>query len=76
MESLSKSFANAHGPTLKISFAETLILLLHPIGKARDYLRNRLKIPFSRSFGRPLKQKPIILNGEKRLRLSIPKRER
>ena len=36
MESLSKSYANAHGPTLKISFAETFILLLHPIGKARD----------------------------------------
>ena len=36
----------------------------------------RLKILFSRSFGRPLKQKPIILNGGKRLRLSTPKRER
>ncbi|KAF8156931.1 cell morphogenesis N-terminal-domain-containing protein [Crassisporium funariophilum] len=33
MESLSKSFANAHGPGLKIIFAEVLIMLLHPIGK-------------------------------------------
>ncbi|KDR72526.1 hypothetical protein GALMADRAFT_142849 [Galerina marginata CBS 339.88] len=32
MESLSKSYANAHGH-LKIAFAETLIMLLHPIGK-------------------------------------------
>ena len=33
MESLSKSYVNAHGLRLKIAFAETLILLLHPIGK-------------------------------------------
>ncbi|KAF8962300.1 cell morphogenesis N-terminal-domain-containing protein [Flammula alnicola] len=32
MESLSKSYGNAHGQ-LKIAFAETLIMLLHPIGK-------------------------------------------
>ncbi|KAJ3514095.1 hypothetical protein NLJ89_g2574 [Agrocybe chaxingu] len=33
LESLSKSYANAHGPNLKMAFAETLITLLHPIGK-------------------------------------------
>ncbi|KII91186.1 hypothetical protein PLICRDRAFT_135155 [Plicaturopsis crispa FD-325 SS-3] len=33
MESLSKSFANAHGQRLKMAFAETLVHLLHPIGK-------------------------------------------
>ncbi|KAJ7599265.1 cell morphogenesis N-terminal-domain-containing protein [Mycena floridula] len=33
LESLSKSFANAHGFRLKSAFAETLVHLLHPIGK-------------------------------------------
>jgi hypothetical protein len=33
MESLSKSYVNAHGLNLKIAFAESLVLLLHPIGK-------------------------------------------
>ena len=37
MESLSKSFVNAHGPNLKIAFAETLLLLLHPIGKVFSF---------------------------------------
>lgn len=32
-ESLSKSFANAHGFRLKSAFAETLVQILHPIGK-------------------------------------------
>ncbi|KDQ60331.1 hypothetical protein JAAARDRAFT_191723 [Jaapia argillacea MUCL 33604] len=33
MESLSKSFGNAHGFRLKTAFAETLTQMLHPIGK-------------------------------------------
>jgi hypothetical protein len=33
MESLSKSFGNAHGLRLKTTFSETLLQLLHPIGK-------------------------------------------
>jgi hypothetical protein len=33
MESLSKSFEQAHGLRLKTAFAETLVHLLHPIGK-------------------------------------------
>ncbi|KAH7922710.1 hypothetical protein BV22DRAFT_1197227 [Leucogyrophana mollusca] len=33
MESLSKSFENAHGLRFKVAFAETLTRLLHPIGK-------------------------------------------
>ncbi|KAG6857036.1 hypothetical protein H0H87_010390 [Tephrocybe sp. NHM501043] len=33
MESLSKSFGNAHGLRLKTTFAETLTYILHPIGK-------------------------------------------
>ncbi|KAK2461035.1 hypothetical protein APHAL10511_006976 [Amanita phalloides] len=33
LESLSKSFASAHGQRLKIAFAEILVQLLHPIGK-------------------------------------------
>ena len=35
IESLSKFFENAHGFRLKTVFAETLVQLLHPIGKAR-----------------------------------------
>ncbi|KAJ7905688.1 cell morphogenesis N-terminal-domain-containing protein [Mycena olivaceomarginata] len=33
LESLSKSFVQAHGFRLKTAFAETLVKLLHPIGK-------------------------------------------
>ncbi|KAG6853412.1 hypothetical protein C0991_004643 [Blastosporella zonata] len=33
LESLSKSFGNAHGLRLKTTFAETLTHILHPIGK-------------------------------------------
>lgn len=33
LEALSVSFANAHGQRLKTVFAETLIHILHPIGK-------------------------------------------
>ncbi|KAF9255503.1 hypothetical protein L218DRAFT_912242 [Marasmius fiardii PR-910] len=33
MESLSKSFAHAHGHRLKSAFAETLVGILHPIGQ-------------------------------------------
>ncbi|THU94717.1 hypothetical protein K435DRAFT_966750 [Dendrothele bispora CBS 962.96] len=33
MESLSKAFFNAHGFRLKSTFAETLVQVLHPIGK-------------------------------------------
>ncbi|QRV82182.1 cell morphogenesis protein PAG1 [Ceratobasidium sp. AG-Ba] len=33
MESLSKSFAHAHGTRLKIAFAQSLVQILHPIGK-------------------------------------------
>ncbi|KAJ6623475.1 cell morphogenesis N-terminal-domain-containing protein [Mycena sp. CBHHK59/15] len=33
LESLSKSFVQAHGLRLKTAFAETLVKLLHPIGK-------------------------------------------
>lgn len=35
MESLSKAFVQAHGFRLKSAFAETLVQLLHPIGKVR-----------------------------------------
>lgn len=37
LESLSKSFENAHGYRLKLTFAETLVRLLHPIGKVRMF---------------------------------------
>ena len=33
LASLSKSFENAHGNRLKTIFAETLVQILHPIGK-------------------------------------------
>ena len=33
MESLSKSFENAHGSRLKIAFAETLVHLMYSIAK-------------------------------------------
>jgi hypothetical protein len=36
MEALCHSFEHAHGATLKITFAETLTRLLHPIGKVRS----------------------------------------
>jgi hypothetical protein len=39
MESLSKSFGNAHGLRLKTTFAETLLHLLHPIGKVASIFR-------------------------------------
>ena len=35
MESLSKTYVNTHGQRLKVAFAETLLSLLHPIGKVR-----------------------------------------
>jgi len=35
LESLAKAFENAHGLRLKIAFAEALVQMLHPIGKAR-----------------------------------------
>ena len=35
MESLSKTYVNTHGQRLKAAFAETLLSLLHPIGKVR-----------------------------------------
>jgi len=40
LESLSKSFVNAHGLRLKIAFAETLLHLLHQIGKVSDQYRS------------------------------------
>ncbi|KAH9913944.1 cell morphogenesis protein N-terminal, partial [Amylocystis lapponica] len=33
LESLSKSFENAHGNRLKTTYAETLVHILHPIAK-------------------------------------------
>ena len=35
MESISKTYVNAHGLRLKVAFAELLVSLLHPIGKVR-----------------------------------------
>jgi hypothetical protein len=35
LESLSKSFENAHGVRFKSVFAETLVEILHPTGKVR-----------------------------------------
>jgi len=36
MESLARAFENAHGLRFKIAFAETLMRLLHPIGKVNQ----------------------------------------
>jgi hypothetical protein len=33
MEALAKAFENAHGFRFKLSFAETLVQLLHPVAK-------------------------------------------
>lgn len=41
LESLSKSFGNAHGLRLKSTFAETLVQMLHPIGKVCFSFRSR-----------------------------------
>lgn len=38
MESLAKTFENAHGLRFKIAFAETLTRLLHPIGKVGNII--------------------------------------
>jgi hypothetical protein len=43
MEALAKAFENAHGFRFKLSFAETLVQLLHPVAKVTfrlnfDYL--------------------------------------
>lgn len=38
MESLAKSFENAHGLRFKMAFAETLTRLLHPIGKVGNMM--------------------------------------
>lgn len=35
MASLAKVYENAHGNRLKTIFAETLVQILHPIGKVR-----------------------------------------
>lgn len=37
MESLSKSFFHAHGTRLKIAYAQSLVQILHPIGKVCDF---------------------------------------
>jgi Cell morphogenesis N-terminal len=38
MEALAKAFENAHGFRFKLSFAETLVLLLHPVAQVLSVL--------------------------------------
>jgi hypothetical protein len=74
MELLSKSFAHAHGYKLKCAFAETLTQVLHSIGKVRSsYSKTWQSADVS---FRLLKQRRIILNGPKPLKIFIPKRKR
>ena len=40
LDSLSKSFDQAHGVRLKTVFAETLVHVLHPIGKVSFFSRS------------------------------------
>ena len=68
MESLSKSYVNAHGLNLKIAFAESLVLLLHPIGKVTLTLFTGYGE--SETPHRVHKQKQITQNGPKRLKSS------
>ena len=44
LERLSKSFENAHGLRLKNTFAETIVQMLHPIGKVCNHWLQRLLI--------------------------------
>jgi hypothetical protein len=38
MEALAKAFEHAHGFRFKLSFAETLVQLLHPVAKVISLL--------------------------------------
>lgn len=42
MEALAKAFENAHGFRFKLSFAETLVQLLHPVAKVSLLFRLNL----------------------------------
>jgi hypothetical protein len=65
LESLSKSFVQAHGFRLKTAFAETLVKLLHPIGKVRVLFFKPNIDPHP--FYRPPRQKRTTRSGLKRL---------
>lgn len=69
MESLSKIFENAHGLRLKTTFAETLLQILHPIGKVKSLSddENHANIFSSRQ----RKQKLITLCGQRQSKSSI-----
>jgi hypothetical protein len=44
MERFARCFENAHGQRLKSAFAETLVQLLHPIGKVMEDLIHILRL--------------------------------
>ncbi len=69
MEALAKAFENAHGFRFKLSFAETLVQLLHPVAKVTfrlnfDYLFRLTMIDRLR------KQRLTILSGPRPLKSS------
>lgn len=73
METLSKSFANAHGTRLKIAFAKSLVEILHPIGKV--WLLYLYIVPETESvWFRQLKRKLTTPDGRKLSNLYILKR--
>jgi hypothetical protein len=62
MEGLAKAFEHAHGFRFKLSFAETLVHLLHPVAKVlfRLYFHYLCQLTM---IDRPRKQKLTILSG-------------
>ena len=47
MEGLAKAFEHAHGFRFKLSFADALVQLLHPVAKVSFRLDSRVSFPFN-----------------------------
>jgi hypothetical protein len=47
MEGLAKAFEHAHGFRFKLSFADALVQLLHPVAKVSLRLDSRVPFPFN-----------------------------
>lgn len=74
MEGLAKAFENAHGFRFKLSFAEALVQLLHPVAKVSFRLDSRVYFRLT-MFDRLHKQKSTILSGPRPLKSSTRRQE-
>jgi len=63
MEDIAKAYQNAHGVPLKVAFTQSLMSLLHPIGKVSRLLFDLW--PASHLFVRLHRQRSTILSGNK-----------